>query len=66
MHKFMIKILNMTFRKDKSRIKNKVLLVFNVMRKIEIALFMQDDTKSDSMARTQKMAGLGQPFWNKG
>jgi predicted transposase YbfD/YdcC len=52
-------VLDMTFREDESRIrKNRGPLAFNVMRKIAMALFKQDETKSASMARKKKMAGL--------
>ncbi len=52
-------VLDMTFREDESRIrKRQGPLVFNVMRKIAMALFKQDETKSASMARKKKMAGL--------
>jgi hypothetical protein len=34
------------------------LIVFNVMRKIAMALFKRDTLKSTSMARKKKMAGL--------
>ena len=52
-------VLDMTFREDESRIRKKRgLLAFNVMRKIAMALFKQDETKSASMARKKKLAGL--------
>jgi len=52
-------MLDMTFREDESRIRKKQgPLVFNVMRKIAMTLFKQDTTKSASMARKKKMAGL--------
>jgi predicted transposase YbfD/YdcC len=52
-------VLDMTFREDESRIRKKQgPLVFNVMRKIAMALFKQDETKTASMARKKKMAGL--------
>lgn len=52
-------MLDMTFREDESRIRKKRgPLVFNVMRKIAMALFKQDETKKASMARKKKMAGL--------
>ena len=52
-------MLDMTFREDESRIrKQQGPVVFNVMRKIAMALFKQDTTKSASMARKKKMAGL--------
>ena len=40
-------MLDMTFREDELRIRKKRgSLVFNVMRKIALALFKQDDTKT--------------------
>lgn len=52
-------MLDMTFREDECRIrKGNGALAFNVMRKIALALFKQDSTKSASMARKKKMAGL--------
>ena len=48
-------MLDMTFREDESRIrKQQGPLVFNVMRKIAMALFKQDTTKSASMARKKE------------
>jgi hypothetical protein len=56
-------LLDMTFREDESRIrKERGLLMFNIMRKIAMALFKQDTTKSASMARKKKMAGLEDNF----
>jgi predicted transposase YbfD/YdcC len=56
-------MLDMTFREDESRIrKQQAPLVFNVMRKIAMALFKQDTTQSASMARKKKMAGLDDDF----
>lgn len=56
-------MLDMTFREDESRIRKKQgPLVFNVMRKIAMALFKQDTTKSASMARKKKMAGLDDSY----
>lgn len=56
-------MLDMTFREDESRIrKHQGPLVFNVMRKIAMALFKQDETKSVSMARKKKMAGLDDEY----
>ena len=56
-------ILDMTFREDESRIRKKQgPLVFNVMRKIAMTLFKQDTTKSASMARKKKMAGLDDDY----
>jgi predicted transposase YbfD/YdcC len=56
-------VLDMTFREDESRIrKGNGPLVFNVMRKIALNLFKQDKTKSASIARKKKMAGLDDNF----
>ena len=56
-------VLDMTFREDESRIRKKCgPLIFNIMRKISMALFKQDDTKSASMARKKKMAGLDDDY----
>ena len=56
-------VLDMIFREDESRIRKKQgPLVFNVMRKIAMALFKKDDTKSASMARKKKMAGLDDDY----
>ena len=56
-------MLDMTFREDESRIrKQQGPLVFNVMRKIAMALLKQDKTKSASMARKKKMAGLDDDY----
>ena len=56
-------MLDMTFREDESRIRKKQgPLVFNVMRKIAMTLFKQDETKSASMARKKKMAGLDDDY----
>jgi predicted transposase YbfD/YdcC len=56
-------VLDMTFREDESRIRKKQgPLAFNVMRKIAMALFKQDTTKSASMARKKKMAGLDDDY----
>lgn len=56
-------VLDMTFREDESRIRKKQgPLVFNIMRKIAMALFKQDETKSASMARKKKMAGLDDEY----
>jgi predicted transposase YbfD/YdcC len=56
-------VLDMTFREDESRIRKKRgPLAFNVMRKIAMALFKQDGTKSASMARKKKMAGLDDDY----
>ena len=52
-------LLDMTFRVDEPRIrKNRESLAFNVMRKIAMGLFKQDETKSVSMALKKKIAGL--------
>lgn len=56
-------VLDMTFREDESRIRKKQgPLVFNVMRKIAMALFKRDETKAASMARKKKMAGLDDEY----
>lgn len=56
-------MLDMTFREDESRIRKKQgPLVFNIMRKIAMTLFKQDTTKSASMARKKKMAGLDDDY----
>lgn len=56
-------MLDMTFREDESRIrKQQGPLVFNVMRKIAMALFKKDTSKSASMARKKKMAGLDDEY----
>lgn len=56
-------VLDMTFREDESRIRKKQgSLVFNMMRKIAMAHFKQDTTKSASMARKKKMAGLDDDY----
>jgi len=56
-------MLDMTFREDESRIRKKQgPLVFNVMRKIAMALFKQDKSKSASLARKKKMAGLDDDY----
>jgi len=56
-------VLDMTFREDESRIRKKQgPLVFNVMRKIAMALFKQDTTKSACMARKKKMARLDDDY----
>lgn len=56
-------VLDMTFREDESRIrKAQGPLVFNIMRKIAMALFKQDDTKKASMAAKKKMAGLDDEY----
>lgn len=56
-------MLDMTFREDESRIrKARGPLAFNVMRKIAMALFKQDRTKSASIAAKKKMAGLDDKY----
>jgi predicted transposase YbfD/YdcC len=56
-------ILDMTFREDESRIrKAQGRLVFNVMRKIAMALFKQDKSKQASMVAKNKMAGLDDKY----
>ena len=56
-------MLDMTFREDESRIrKGNGALAFNVMRKIALNLFKQDETKSASIARKKKMAGLNDEY----
>ena len=56
-------VLDMTFREDESRIrKAQGPLMFNVMRKIAMALFKQDKTKEASMAAKKKMAGLDDDY----
>ena len=51
----------MTFRENEFRI-GKVPLAFNLMRKIAMALFKQDTTKSPSMAAKKIMAGLDDDY----
>lgn len=56
-------VLDMTFREDESRIRTaQGPLAFNVMRKIAMALFKQDETKKASMAAKKKMAGLDDEY----
>ena len=56
-------VLDMTFREDESRIRKGCgALAFNVMRKIAMALFKQDSTKSASIAAKKKMAGLDDDY----
>lgn len=56
-------VLDMAFKEDESRIcKKQGPLVFNVMRKIAMALFKQDKTKSASMERKKKMATLDDDY----
>ena len=56
-------VLDMTFRDDESRIrKGQGPLAFNVMRKMAMALFKQDTSKSASMAAKKKMAGLDDKY----
>ncbi|EDP99165.1 hypothetical protein KT99_17625 [Shewanella benthica KT99] len=55
-------VLEMTFREDESRIrKGRGPLAFNVMRKIAMTLFKQDQTKRASIVAKKKMAGLDNP-----
>lgn len=52
-------VLDMTFREDESRIRRgNGALAFNVMRKIAMALFKQDESKKASMKAKKKMARL--------
>ena len=52
-------MLDMTFREDESRIrKGRGALAFNVMRKIAMGMFKQDETKSASIKAKKKMAAL--------
>ncbi len=56
-------VLDMTFREDESRIRKKRgPLVFNILRKIAMSLFKKDETKSASIARKKKMAGLDDDY----
>ena len=56
-------VLDMTFREDESRIRKGCgALAFNVMRKIAMALFKQDSTKSASIAAKKKMTGLDDEY----
>ena len=56
-------VLDMTFREDESRIrKGHGALVFNVMRKIAMALFKQDETKTASIKAKRKMAALDDDY----
>ena len=56
-------VLDMTFREDESRIRKKQgPLVLNVMKKIAMAMFKQDESKNTSMARKKKMAGLDDEY----
>jgi predicted transposase YbfD/YdcC len=56
-------VLDMTFREDESRIrKAQGPLVFNVMRKIAMPLFKQDETKLASIKAKKKMAGLDDDY----
>ena len=59
----MHRVLDMTFREDESRIrKQQGPLAFNIMRKIAMTMFKQDTTKSASIARKKKMAGLDDDY----
>ncbi len=56
-------MLDMTFREDESRIpKDRGPLAFNVMRKIAMTLFKQDQTKRTNIAAKKKMAGLDDEY----
>lgn len=56
-------VLDMTFREDESRIrKGRGPLAFNIMRKMAMAFFKQDTSKSASMAAKKKMAGLDDKY----
>ncbi|EDQ01135.1 hypothetical protein KT99_20551 [Shewanella benthica KT99] len=56
-------VLEMTFREDESRIrKGRGPLAFNVMRKIAMTLFKQDQTKRASIVAKKKMAGLDDEY----
>lgn len=56
-------MLDMTFREDESRIrKGRGALAFNVMRKIAMGLFKQDETKSASIKAKKKMAALDDDY----
>jgi predicted transposase YbfD/YdcC len=50
-------ILDMTFREDESRIRKKGQIVFNILRKISLALLKKDKTKNLSIRRKIKIAG---------
>ncbi len=53
----------MTLREDEPGVnKAKGLLVLNVMRKIAMALFKQDETKKVSMAAKRKIPGLDDKY----
>ncbi|EDQ02740.1 hypothetical protein KT99_06227 [Shewanella benthica KT99] len=56
-------VLDMTFREDESRFrKGRGPLAFNVMRKIAMTLFKQDQTKRASIVAKKKMAGLDDEY----
>ncbi|EDQ00223.1 ISAs1 family transposase [Shewanella benthica] len=56
-------VLEMTFREDESRIrKGRGPLAFNVMRKIAMTLFKQEQTKRASIVAKKKMAGLDDEY----
>jgi hypothetical protein len=56
-------MLDMNFREDESIIRKKQgPLVFNVLRKIAMAIFKRDTTKSTGIARKNKMAGLDDDY----
>ncbi|WP_376708399.1 hypothetical protein [Shewanella surugensis] len=53
----------MMFREDESRIRTgNGALAFNIMRKIALALFKKDTSKSASMTRKKKTAGLDDEY----
>ncbi|EDQ00260.1 hypothetical protein KT99_07533 [Shewanella benthica KT99] len=56
-------VLEMTFREDESRIrKGRGPLAFNVMRKIAMTVFKQEQTKRASIVAKKKMAGLDDEY----
>ena len=56
-------VLDVTFREDECRIRNQYgPAIFNVMRKMAMAMLKKDQTKSASMARKKKMAALDDQF----
>lgn len=56
-------VLDMTFREDESRIrKENGALAFNILRKIALNLFKQDETIKASIARKKKMATLDDDY----
>ena len=59
----MLWVVDMTFREDESRIrKEQGPLIFNILRKISMALFKRDETKKARLARKKKMAGLDDSY----